>query len=118
MRTNIKKIFCIVVTMVAMMTMCTTAVAETPEQRVERVYPSWKEDWEQWKNKGLVEEYDLEMKALVVGVVEHESVKYFYFTYNYNYHIRLILITFGNSFVSNNHRQVFLLYIDTHQNKK
>lgn len=73
MRTNIKKIVCIIVTMIAMMTMCTMAMAESPEQRVERVYPSWKEDWEQWKNKELVEQYDTEMKSIVVGVIEHES---------------------------------------------
>ena len=73
MRTVIKKLLCVVVTTVAMMALCTTAVAETVEQRVERVYPNWKEDWEQWSNKGLVSEYDLEMKSLVVGVIEHES---------------------------------------------
>ena len=71
--TIIKELLCVVVTTVAMMTLCTTAVAESAEQRVGRVYPNWKEDWEQWNNKKLVSEYDLEMKALVVGVVEHES---------------------------------------------
>ena len=73
MRTVIKKLLCIIITVIAMMALCTTAVAESVEQRVERVYPSWKEDWEQWNNKGLVSEYDIEMKALVVGVIEHES---------------------------------------------
>lgn len=68
-----KRLLCIIVTAVAMMTMCTMAGAESPEQRVERVYPSWKEDWEQWSKKELVSEYDTQMKALVVGVVEHES---------------------------------------------
>ena len=69
--TIIKKLLCVVVITVAMMALCTTAVAESVEQRVERVYPNWKEDWEQWNNKELVSEYDLEMRALVVGVVEH-----------------------------------------------
>lgn len=73
MRTVIKKLLCVVVITVTMMTLCTTAVAESVEQRVERVYPNWKEDYEQWNNKGLVSEYDLEMRALVVGVIEHES---------------------------------------------
>ena len=68
-----KKLLCVIITVIAMMTLCTTAVAESAEQRVERVYPSWKEDWEQWNNKGLVEQYDINMRALVVGVVEHES---------------------------------------------
>lgn len=87
MRTVIKKLLCVVVTTVAMMTLCTTAVAESVEQRVERVYPNWKEDYEQWNNKGLVseslayshdsgsqnQEYDINMRALVVAVIEHES---------------------------------------------
>ena len=73
MRTVIKKLLCVVVTTVAMMALCTTAVAESVEQRVERVYPNWKEDWEQWNNKDLVDGYDINMRALVVGVVEHES---------------------------------------------
>ena len=68
-----KKLLCVIITVIAMMTLCTTAVAETSEQRVERVYPSWKEDWEQWSNKGLVDKYDINMKALVVAVIEHES---------------------------------------------
>lgn len=68
-----KKLLCVIITVIAMMMICTTAVAETAEQRVERAYPNWKEDWEQWNNKELVDKYDLEMRALVVGVVEHES---------------------------------------------
>ena len=68
-----KKILCVVVTVMVMMSVCTTVGAENVEQRVERVYPNWKEDYEQWSNKELVDEYDTSMKALVVGVVEHES---------------------------------------------
>ena len=71
--TIIKELLCVVVTTVAMMTLCTTAVAESAEQRVGRVYPNWKEDYEQWNNKGLVDEYDIDMRALVVAVIEHES---------------------------------------------
>ena len=70
---NMKKLVCVVVTMIVMMSVCTMAMAETPEQRVERVYPNWKEDWEEWNGKELVEELDIEMKSVVVGVVEHES---------------------------------------------
>lgn len=73
MRTVIKKLLCIIITVIAMMALCTTVGAETVEQRVERVYPNWKEDYEQWNNKDLVSEYDINMKALVVGVIEHES---------------------------------------------
>ena len=68
-----KKLICIVITAIVMMSVCTMAVAETVEQRVERVYGDWREDWEEWNKKELVEEYDAQMKALVVGVVEHES---------------------------------------------
>lgn len=76
-----KKILCAVVTVMIVMIVCTTVgaenqrlkISETSEQRVERVYPNWKEDYEQWSNKELVDEYDINMKALVVGVVEHES---------------------------------------------
>ena len=68
-----KKLICIVITAIVMMSVCTMAVAETVEQRVERVYGDWREDWEEWNKKELVEEYDVQMKALVVGVVEHES---------------------------------------------
>ena len=68
-----KRLLCVIITVIAMMTLCTTAVAESVGQRVERVYPSWKDDWEQWSNKKLVSEYDIEMRALVVGVIEHES---------------------------------------------
>lgn len=68
-----KKLLCIIVTAIVMMGMCTMAGAETPEQRVDRVYPDWKEDWEEWSKKELVSEYDTNMKALVVGVGEHES---------------------------------------------
>lgn len=68
-----KKLLCVIITAIVMMSMCTMAGAETAEQRVERVYPNWKEDWEEWSKKELVEEYSVEMKSLVVGVVEHES---------------------------------------------
>lgn len=68
-----KKILCVIITVMVVMSVCTTVGAETSEQRVERVYPNWKEDYEQWNNKELVDRYDIEMKALVVGVVEHES---------------------------------------------
>lgn len=68
-----KKLLCVVITVMIVMSVCTTVGAETPEQRVERIYPNWKEDYEQWNNKELVDEYDVDMKALVVGIVEHES---------------------------------------------
>lgn len=76
-----KKILCVVVTVMVMMSVCTTVgaenqrlkISESVEQRVERVYPNWKEDYEQWDNKKLVSELDVGMRALVVGVVEHES---------------------------------------------
>ena len=68
-----KKLLCVVITVMIVMSVCTTVGAETPEQRVERIYPNWKEDYEQWNNKGLVDEYDINMKALVVSIIEHES---------------------------------------------
>ena len=68
-----KKLLCVVITIMIVMSVCTTVGAETSEQRVERIYPNWKEDYEQWNNKELVDEYDVEMRALVVGIVEHES---------------------------------------------
>ena len=68
-----KKLLCVVITVMIVMSVCTTVGAETPEQRVERIYPNWKEDYEQWNNKELVEGYDVGMKALVVGIIEHES---------------------------------------------
>ena len=68
-----KKLLCVVITVMIVMSVCTTVGAETPEQRVERIYPNWKEDYEQWNNKELVDEYDIDMRALVVGIVEHES---------------------------------------------
>ena len=76
-----KKILCVVITVMIVMSVCTIVgaenqrlkISETSEQRVERVYPNWKEDYEQWSNKKLVSEYDTSMRALVVGVVEHES---------------------------------------------
>ena len=71
-----KRLLCIIVTTVAMMTMCTMAGAETPEQRVERVYPNWKEDYEQWDNKKLVSELDVGMRELVVGVIEHRLTSF------------------------------------------
>ena len=68
-----KKLLCVVITVMIVMSVCTTVGAETPEQRVERIYPNWKEDYEQWNNKELVDEYDVDERALVVGIVEHES---------------------------------------------
>lgn len=82
-----KKLLCAVITVMIVMSVCTTVGAETSEQRVERIYPNWKEDYEQWNNKELVDEslayshdsgsqnqeYDIEMRALVVAVIEHES---------------------------------------------
>ena len=68
-----KKILCVVITVMIVMSVCTIVGAESAEHRVERIYPNWKEDYEQWNNKELVDEYDIDMRALVVGVVEHES---------------------------------------------
>ena len=68
-----KKLLCVVITVMIVMSVCTTVGAETPEQRVERIYLNWKEDYEQWNNKELVDEYDIDERALVVGIVEHES---------------------------------------------
>ena len=71
-----KKLFCVVITVMIVMSVCTTVGAESAEQRVERIYPNWKEDYEQWNNKELVDELDIDMRALVVGIVEHESNKF------------------------------------------
>ena len=68
-----KKLLCVVITVMIAMSVCTTVGAEQAEQRVERIYPNWKEDYEQWNNKGLVDKYDVGMRALVVAVIEHES---------------------------------------------
>lgn len=68
-----KKLLCVVITVMIVMSVCTTVGAETSEQRVERIYPNWKEDYEQWNNKELVDRYDIDMRALVVAVIEHES---------------------------------------------
>ena len=68
-----KKLLCVIITVMMVMSVCTTVGAETSEQRVERTYPNWKEDYEQWNNKGLVDKYDVGMRALVVAVIEHES---------------------------------------------
>ena len=68
-----KKLLCVVITVMIVMSVCTTVGAETSEQRVERIYPNWKEDYEQWNNKELVDGYDIDMRALVVAVIEHES---------------------------------------------
>ena len=82
-----KRLLCVVITAMIVMSVCTTVGAESAEQRVERIYPNWKEDYEQWNNKELVDEslayshdsgsqnqeYDVEMRALVVAVIEHES---------------------------------------------
>ena len=71
-----KKLLCVVITVMIAMSVCTTVGAETSEQRVERIYPSWKEDYEQWNNKELVDGYDIEMRALVVAVIEHRLVSF------------------------------------------
>ena len=68
-----KKLLCVVITVMIVMSVCTTVGAESAEQRVERIYPNWKEDYEQWNNKELVDELDVGMRALVVGIIEHES---------------------------------------------
>lgn len=68
-----KRLLCVVITVMIVMSVCTTVGAETPEQRVERIYPNWKEDYEQWNNRGLVEGYDIDERALVVSIIEHES---------------------------------------------
>ena len=68
-----KKLLCVVITVMIAMSVCTTVGAEQAEQRVERIYPNWKEDYEQWNNKVLVDKYDVGMRALVVAVIEHES---------------------------------------------
>ena len=68
-----KRLLCVVITVMIVMSVCTTVGAESAEQRVERVYPNWKEDYEQWNNKGLVDGYDVGMRALVIAVIEHES---------------------------------------------
>ena len=76
-----KRLLCVVITVMIAMSVCTTVgaenqrlkISETSEQRVERIYPNWKEDYEQWNNKGLVDGYDVGMRALVVAVIEHES---------------------------------------------
>ena len=68
-----KKLLCVVITVMIAMSVCTTVGAEQAEQRVERIYPNWKEDYGQWNNKGLVDKYDVGMRALVVAVIEHES---------------------------------------------
>ena len=68
-----KRLLCVVITVIIMMSVCTIVGAESAEQRVERIYPNWKEDYEQWNNKELVDGYDVGMRALVVAVIEHES---------------------------------------------
>lgn len=68
-----KRLLCVVIIVMIVISVCTTVGAETPEQRVERIYPNWKEDYEQWSNKELVDGYDTNMRALVVAVIEHES---------------------------------------------
>lgn len=46
-----KKLLCVVITVMIVMGVCTTVGAETSEQRVERIYPNWKEDYETSANK-------------------------------------------------------------------
>ena len=71
-----KKLLCAVITVMIVMSMCTTVGAESVEQRVERIYPNWKEDYEQWNNKGLVDGYDVGMRALVAGIIEHRLASF------------------------------------------
>ena len=71
-----KRLLCAIIAVMIVMSVCTTVVAESAEQRVERIYPNWKEDYEQWDNKGLVDGYDIDMRALVVGVVEHRLASF------------------------------------------
>ena len=71
-----KKLFCVVITVMIVMSVCTTVGAESAEQRVERIYPNWKEDYEQWNNKELVDELDVGMRALVVAVIEHRLASF------------------------------------------
>ena len=71
-----KKLLCVVITVMMVMSVCTTVGAESAEQRVERIYPNWKQDYEQWNNKGLVDEYDIDMRALVVGIIEHRLASF------------------------------------------
>lgn len=68
-----KRLLCVIITVMIVMSVCTTVGAESAEQRVERIYPNWKEDYEQWNNKELVDGYDVGMRALVAAVIEHES---------------------------------------------
>ena len=69
----IKKLLCMIASVVVVMSCCTMAKGETVDERVNRVYPDWKEDWEMWNNKSIVEEYDGDIKYLVCAVIEHES---------------------------------------------
>ena len=71
-----KKLLCVVITAMIVMSVCTTVGAESAEQRVERIYSNWKEDYEQWNNKELVDGYDIDMRALVVGIVEHRLASF------------------------------------------
>lgn len=71
-----KRLLCVVITVMIAMSVCTTVGAEIPEQRVERIYPNWKEDYEQWNNKVLVDGYDINMRALVVAVIEHRLASF------------------------------------------
>ena len=71
-----KRLLCVVITVMIAMSVCTIAGAEQAEQRVERIYPNWKEDYEQWNNKELVDGYDVGMRALVVAVIEHRLTSF------------------------------------------
>ena len=71
-----KRLLCVVITVMIVMSVCTTVGAESAEQRVERIYPNWKEDYEQWNNKELVDKYDTETRALVVAVIEHRLASF------------------------------------------
>ena len=71
-----KRLLCVIITVMIVMSVCTTVGAESVEQRVERIYPNWKEDYEQWNNKELVDGYDIEMRALVAGIIEHRLASF------------------------------------------
>ena len=71
-----KKLLCVIITVMIAMSVCTTVGAESAEQRVERIYPNWKEDYEQWNHKGLVDGYDTNMRALAVAVIEHRLASF------------------------------------------
>lgn len=68
-----KQVLCMVIVSVVVMGGGVRSRGEGLGERVERVYPSWQEDYEEWNNKSLLNGYDVEKKALVAAVIEHES---------------------------------------------